>query len=155
MTLDTPNLVPPAVQFTILDKDPVPGFRARVKRAQSYLRKRLEGAKDEAEKKQQRSIQMTVHWNLGFKVVTGDKVELLTSSPGVSHSIAANGPDGKKWIVTKIVHLKRKPVCWCLPIEVKLGEKTQVTLAEDNIFGLEAVFDGPYESLARRNRRGF
>jgi len=141
LTLDTPNLVPPAVQWTILDKDPVPGFRARVKRAQSYHRKRLERAKDEAEKKQERSIQMTVDWNLGFKVVTGDKVYLLASSPGVSHSITSNGPDGRKWIVTKIVQIKRKPVCWCLPIEVKMGKTNQVTLTEDNIFGLEAVFD--------------
>ena len=141
LTLDTPNLVPPAVQWTILDKDPVPGFRTRVKKMQPYYRKQLEGAKDEAEKKQKRSIQMTGAWNRGFKVVTGDKVYLLTSAPGVSHSIASDPPDGKKWIVTKIVWIKRKPVCWCLPIEVKTGEKLQVSLTEDNIFGLEAAFD--------------
>jgi hypothetical protein len=47
LKLDTPNLVPPAVQWTLLDKDPVPGFGARVKKMQGY-KKQLERVDDEA-----------------------------------------------------------------------------------------------------------
>ena len=85
LKLDTPNLVPPALQWTVLDKDPVPGFSARLKRSQTYYRKRHEWAGDEAKKELIRSSQMTVSWNLGFREVTGDKVYLPTSASGVSH----------------------------------------------------------------------
>ena len=34
----------------------------------------------------------------------------------------SNSPTGKKWIVTKIVVLDGKPICWCIPVEVKIGE---------------------------------
>ena len=50
MKLETPNLVPPAVQCTVLDKDPVPGFGARVKGMQAHYKKQLERADDEAKK---------------------------------------------------------------------------------------------------------
>ena len=55
MILDTPNLVPPAVQFTVLDKDPVPGFGARVKGLQGYYKKQLERVEDKAKRELIRS----------------------------------------------------------------------------------------------------
>jgi len=140
LNLDTTNLVPPAVQWTILDKDPVPGFRARLKKMQAHHRKWLERADDEAKKELIRSSQMTAIWDLGFKDVTGDKVYLLTSAPGVSHNLSSNGPDGKKWIVTKVVRIKGQPVCWCIPTEVKTGNQIEVTLSEKTVFPLEAVY---------------
>ncbi|MCI0492015.1 MAG: hypothetical protein L0Z07_03660 [Planctomycetes bacterium] len=108
---------------------------------QGSLQKRLERANDEAAREQIRSSQMTVNWDLGFKEVTGYEVNLLTSVPGVSTIISSNGPDGKKWIVTKIVQIKGKPVCWCIPAEVKTGNQIEVTLTEKTVFGLEAVHD--------------
>ncbi len=140
LNLDTTNLVPPAVQWTVLDKDPVPGFRARLKKAQAYHRKWLEQAGDEANNEAICSAQMTTSWDLGFKDVTGDKVYLLTTAPGVSHSFSSNGPDGRKWIVTKIVRIKGKPVCWCIPTDVKTGKQIEVTFGEKNVFPLEAVY---------------
>ncbi|MFV1981251.1 MAG: hypothetical protein ACC655_08875 [Rhodothermia bacterium] len=141
LNLDTPNLVPPAVQWTILDKDPVPGFRARLKKMRAYYQKQLERADNEAKKEVIRSSQMIVSWNLGFKAVTGNEVYLLTSAPGVSHSLSSNNPDGKKWIATKIVRITGKPVCWCIPVKVKIGERTQVSLTEENMFDWELAFD--------------
>ena len=85
LKLETPNLVPPAVQWTVLDKDPVPGFGARLKGMQAHFKKQLERVDDEAKKTLLRSSQMTVGWDLGFKEVTGDQVNLLISAPGVSH----------------------------------------------------------------------
>jgi hypothetical protein len=140
LKLDTPNLVPPAVQWTLLDKDPVPGFGARVKKMQGY-KKQLERVDDEARKELFRSSQMTVCWDLGFKEVTGDQVNLLISAPGVYEGVSSNAPSGKKWFVTKIVRIKGKPVCWCIPVTVETGKETQVTLTENNMFDLESAFD--------------
>ena len=39
------------------------------------------------------------------------------------------------------MRIKGKPVCWCLPVEVKPGEPIKVTLTEDNVFDLGAAVD--------------
>ncbi len=141
LNLDTPNLVPPAVQWAVFDKDPLPGFRARVKRMKGYHTEQLERAGDDANKELARSSQMTVSWDLGFKEVTGDKVYLLTSAPDVSHGFSSNTPAGKKWIATKIVQIKGKPVCWYIPVTVETGKEIRIMFTEDNMFDLESAFD--------------
>jgi hypothetical protein len=69
INLETPNLVPPAVQWTVVDKDPIPGFEARVKSMQSHYGRQSERAKNGAEREIARLSQMTVSWDLGFKEV--------------------------------------------------------------------------------------
>jgi hypothetical protein len=139
LNLDAPNLVPPVVQFAIFDEDPVPGFRARLKKMQTYLQEQLLRTENKAKKELARSSLMSVNWDLGFKRVTGDKLYLLKSAPFTS--MTSNSPAGKKWIVTKTVRIKGKPVCWCMTAEVKMGEQTEVIFTEDNVFGLEDVLD--------------
>ena len=141
LSLNAPNLVPPAVQWAVLDKDPVPAFRDRIKMMQGFIETRPGPTENEAQKELKRSAQMTVAWDTGFREVTGDQLYLLTGTPGDSHGFASNRSAGIKWIVTKIVRIKGKPVCWCLPVEVKPGEPIKVTLTEDNVFDLEAVFN--------------
>jgi hypothetical protein len=141
INLEAPILKPPAVQWTVLDKDPVPDFRARVKNMKARYSEQLERAEDDDEREIARSAMMTVSWDLGFKEVTGDQVYLLTKARGVSHSLASNDPDGKKWIVTKIVQIKGKPVCWCIPVTVQTGERFRIVLTKDNMFDLGSEFD--------------
>lgn len=141
--LDAPSLVPPAVQFALLDKDPAAEFQARVKTMQAFYRKRFDAAANDPQKELARKAAMKVHWDSGFKAVTGDSVYLLTSAPGASHghAISGNTRGGKKWIATKIVYVKGNPVCWCLPVELKTGGEINVTLSESNMFDLSAAFD--------------
>lgn len=139
--LDMPDLIPPAVQWSVLDEDPVPGFKERVEKMATFNRKRLQDATDPERAKMIRQSQMEVAWDLGFKSVTGDNIYLLTSAAGVSHSFSSNAPAGKKWIVTKTVNVKGESVCWCLPVETEIGKGIEVTLAGDNAFDLAATFD--------------
>lgn len=141
MNLETRNLNPPAVQWTVLDKDPIPGFYDRVKRMKGYYIERLAQAEDDTDKELNRSSQMTVSWDLGFEEVTGDKVYLLTRARKNSQGYSSNAPDGKKWIVTKVVQIKGKPVCWCIPVTVETGKEIIIKLTGDNIFDLESAFD--------------
>ena len=83
INLDAPNLIPPAVQWTVVDKDPIPGFGTKVKRMSGYRKEQLQRADDEAAKERIRSSDITVSWDLGFKEVTGDKVYLLVTAPDV------------------------------------------------------------------------
>ena len=142
LSLNAPGLEPPAVQWAILDHDPLPGFKARVQKLGSVYRRQLEKAGGPP-RDIIRSVEMRNGWDSGFKEVTGDELYLLTSAPGVpgSHNFSANTPDGRKWIVTKTVRIGGKPVCWCVPVEVKKGERVRVSLTDGNRFDLGAAFD--------------
>jgi hypothetical protein len=141
--LDAPSLSPQAVQWALLDEDPVPAFHASVKRMQDFNRQQLDRAAGDPQKEIARNAAMAVPWDLGFKVVTGDHLHLLTSMPGASHATALTSslPGGKKWIATKTVSVNGKPVCWCVPVEVKTGDEINLTLSESNRFDLGAAFD--------------
>jgi hypothetical protein len=141
INLDAPNLLPPAVQYAVIDKDPLIAFNAHVKRMHAYYRDRIEEAENDDLKQVHRTSGMTVAWDSGFRSVTGDRLYLLIAATFTSHSMSSNGPDGKKWVVTKTVQIKGKPVCWCLPVEVKNGKSISVTLTERNAFDLDAAYD--------------
>jgi hypothetical protein len=138
--LDAPGLMPPAVQIAVLDKDPLPGFRARLttETALSLHRQQIARAKNESEKERHCSMEMSAYWDMGFKEVTGDHLYLLTSANIFDFS--SRRPDGKHWIATKIVNIKGRPACWCLPIEVRKGKRGEVALTEANLFDLSAAF---------------
>ena len=78
--LDMPSLEPPAVQFAVLDNDPVPAYAAQVKKKKSYSLQELAKADNDARKRQRRDGLMAVWWDIGFREVTADNLWLLTSS---------------------------------------------------------------------------
>ena len=146
MSLQAPGLATPAVQWAIFDKDPVPGFKARTKKMQWIYREQLRRAESEAAREEIRKGWMTLQWDSAFKEIPGDRLDLLTSDS--HHPIESNGPDGKKWIATKVVMAKGKPMCWCIPVEVKYGEEIQVTLTDKNVFDLGSAFDSTLQEAA-------
>jgi len=148
LELDTPNLDPPVVQYAILDKDPVPGFKARGPRQRTFYQRQLELRAGDLRLKQAMLRYVTANWNLGFRAVTGADLHLLVSSQFRSHSIGPNPPDGKIWVVTKTVQIDGKPTCWCIPVEVKKGKEVAVTLSESNTFDLEGTFQSAMEEGA-------
>ena len=129
LTLRVPGAAYFEVPYAIFDEDPIPGFKASVKKA-GRLFKEAVGADE-------RRVAMAAAWSTVFRKITGDQLNQLPS--GGSVFCSSNGPDGKKWIVTKLVQIKGKPVCWCIPVEVKTGKETSVTLTEDNVFDLGSV----------------
>lgn len=141
LNLNAPTLVPPAVQFAVFDEDPVPGFRNRVKARREYNQKSIEEAKEAGKERIAHSVAMRRAWDSGFEAVTGDDVSLLVSAPSIFQGISSSGPDGRKWIVTKTVQIEKEPVCWYLPVDVKVGKETKVTLSEKNMFDLESAFE--------------
>ncbi len=135
--LDMPELEPHAVQYAILDEDPIPRFEKRVQIVKDFYRKNMEEAKDEKERQMWFHSGMRVSWNDCFEVVTGAMLFLLTDDAGYS----TTGPAGKKWIATKVVHIEGKPICWLIPVEVEVGDEIEVVLNKDNIFDLAGLFE--------------
>jgi beta-lactamase regulating signal transducer with metallopeptidase domain len=146
MHLEASKQLPSAVQWAIYDQDPVPAFKARFKKLRGIYQEQLRGAATEAAREDKRKGWMAVQWDWGFKEIPGDRLYLLTSDD--PHPFESNGLDGKKWIVTKARKTKGKLVCWCLPVAVKYGEETKVTLTEKNDFDLGAAVDSAMRDTA-------
>jgi hypothetical protein len=144
LELDIPDLKPQAVQYTVLDKDPVPKYAEQVKKMRDFHRQQLNAADTEAAKAPIRNMLMMVEWDRGFKDVTGDNLWLLTRHPGkqvAANVLSSNSPGGKKWVVTKTVFFNEKPVCWCIPVELKIGKHVVVKLNKGNTFDLQTAYD--------------
>lgn len=146
MNLQAPGLATPAVQWAIFDTDPVSGFKTRTKNMQWIYREQLRRAESDTAREEFRKSWMTLQWHSAFKEIPGDRLDLLTSDG--PHPIWSNGPDGKKWIATKVVTAKGKPMCWCIPVELKYGEEIQVALTDKNVFDLGSAFDSTLQEAA-------
>ena len=131
-----------AVQYAVFDTDPVAAFKAEINKPgmRTYFRQRLERAESKRQRESERFSQMKFYWNAVFRGVTGDQLDLLTSGPH-SHILSNNRVNDKQWIATKCAAVDGKPVCWCIPVEVKKGEQIAVNLTVGNIFDLGAAFD--------------
>jgi hypothetical protein len=146
MSLQASKRLPSAVQWAIFDHDPVPAFVARIKELRWLYREQLRAAKNEAAREEIRKGWITVQWDSGFKEIRGDRLYLLQSDQ--PHPLTSNGPDGKKWIVTKVRMTKGKPVCWCMPVDLKYGEEIKVTLTDKNVFDLGSAADRALRAAA-------
>lgn len=134
--LDHPKLVPPVVQFAVMDKDPAPGFRARANLLRQRFQKQLAEVTIAEHRAQRRSAQLIGLWNYGFRDVSGDQVGLLASDAPCQ--VCSNGSGGKRWIVTKGVEVEGRVVCWCLAVEVWPGKTIELSLTNKNTFDLSS-----------------
>ena len=141
LSLDSPDLPVPAVQWAIFNEDPVPEFKDRIRRYRGGYEKQIKGSKNERRMREIRSARITVDWDRGFRKVSGDKVYMLTGEPLHSQGYSSDSADGPKWIVTKAVSTGGMPICWCLPVEVHRGETIQLELTEKNRFYLLASYE--------------
>jgi hypothetical protein len=138
LNLRVPDSAPFEVSYAIFDEDPAPAFKASVKKWQANIRKG-DRPENEALKGEQRQAAMAASWDGIFRKIPGNRLYQLKSSR--SPVLSSNAPDGKKWLVTKVVEFKGKPVCWNLPVEVKTGKDIKLTLTTDNAFDLGSAFD--------------
>jgi hypothetical protein len=138
LQLNMPNLEPAAIQWAILEEDPIPGYRQRLEVVRDAYKKLLVEAAKEDKQIIKRS-QMRAAWDSGFRQVTGDRVYLLTGKPG--HSFSSNGDAGMKWIVTKVIYVDEEAVCWVIPIDVEIGKSVDIEFSNDNVFDLTEIYN--------------
>jgi hypothetical protein len=129
------------VQFATFDEDPIPAFYAKVKRTRRIREKLSQPSSDSLQE-----AAIIVSWNAGFKKITGDQVGVLRNGEPHPAGGMSSGTAAKRWVVTKAVRINGKPVCWCLPIELKpvdpkAREKESVDLNEKTMIDLHALFD--------------
>ena len=140
LKLDMPGLSPAAAIWTIFDKDPIPDFKERVKRVKELFTQDIESTAGEEEISIMTNAQIRVTWNAVFREVTGDRVYLLSGLPGTAQSFSSDTKPGLKWIVTKVVFVEGKPVCWAVPVEVKSDTMVDVVFDKDSVIDLVTIF---------------
>lgn len=136
-----------AVQFAVLDSDPVEQFKKSLLQNRERFRKELEAERDTSRRELTKRAHMTATWDGLFRAITGDHVYLLAPDNSASKElmatvtlISSNTPAGRKWFTTKVGHIKNSPVCWCIPQDVSVGKSTQVTLEKNNMLNLQAIY---------------
>ncbi len=105
---DVTDLYSPGIQYSFISENPIPIFKANFE---------SDSTSDDL------PIKLAASWNLIFKKVTGDKVELLPSKTKDQLTIGSNISWGKKWFITKTVSKTNgATLCWCIPIQVQIGQ---------------------------------
>ena len=137
--LDFPNLHPPAVQFAIFERDPVPAFRNQVSRKRDLYLQLLAQGKSEFGNARAKGGQMEVSWDFGFRDTPGNEVYLLTS--GSRKLMGSNSPAGKRWVVTKAVTSGDRVLCWSIPFEADPHRSAVITLTEKNALDISPIYD--------------
>lgn len=147
LELDMPALDPQAVQFAILDDDPLPNFQAQIRKTREFVLMHLSTVTPEEDMELFRNSQAQEKWNSIFRTVQADRLLLLTRRPGphpgiffVPWGLSPTLPVKTKWLVTK-VNIQGKPVCWYLPLTVETDERIHVVLNAENAFDLRAAYD--------------
>jgi|WetSurMetagenome_2_1015567.scaffolds.fasta_scaffold637024_1 hypothetical protein len=150
-TLDMPELSPPAVMFSIHDSDPLVKFKAALVRLSDAMVHQKLGDLPHVTPSMMKQLTLRSAWDSVFHDVPGDRMGLLSQNPGLSPSgnqgeaivhavvIMSTEHGGKKWVVTRATEFHGKSVCWCVPVDVEKGMRSEVVLTSANMTTLESV----------------
>ena len=144
--LNVPELNPKAVQFAVLDSDPVGQFKKKLLQNRERFRKEIEAEKEPLPRELLKKAQMTATWNSLFRAVHGDQVYLLAPESNPKESltrgtlVSSNSPPGRKWFTTKVEYLENALTCWCVPTDVSVGKSAEIELAKNNRFNIQRTY---------------
>ncbi len=127
---------PPAVQWAAFVEDPITMFGKELIRIHSFYHHLNNFSKDRTWKRNIRLAHLISCWDSIFRYVGGNEVYLATEVPGVTLLFSSINLLNKVWIATKAIMVFGEPVCWYLPIKVKVGVLNEIYLSEDNIIRL-------------------
>lgn len=150
-TLDMPELVPPAVLFSIQDEDPRPKYRNALAKLNEAREEGRLGHLPGVPPGTIKQWTLRSAWDSIFHDIPGDRVALLSQTPvpspasgeerALSHVvlIKSSDPPGKKWLVTRAIDHRGKAMCWCIPVDVERGNRAEVVLNAENITALDTL----------------
>ncbi len=146
-TLNVPELEPAAVQFAVLESDPLEDYRKLLIKSRVQFRKEIEEERDASKREIHKRVQMSVTWDGLFRDTHGDQVYLLTPSRSKANEsrvrktiVSSNSPQKRRWLTTKVADLGDRPVCWSIPLDTAIGKSIEVELQEENLFDLRKEY---------------
>ncbi len=162
--MELPHLEPPLVLWTLLQSDPLPGFRERLSR-NSVPDFSGVFAPFPTNQFTPRQGYLVGTWDLAFREVTGDRVYQLVDDRKVAETppgpdgehgaivsatftaVSSNEPAGARWFVTKAVLHNGHALVWNIRVETEIGRMAKVILTSGNALDLEQE----YQSSGRRD----
>jgi hypothetical protein len=143
LNLHLPALKPQAIQFTIVEFDPVKQFVKDVDL--DYYKETQQAAKSKEEKEQERINFLYAFWDLLFNKVDGYNVFLLTNK-GMTYVQTITNMDSlpaepSKWLFSKVLFIKNKPYVYVIQLQPYQGAKLNCKLDKTNLISLDELFD--------------
>jgi hypothetical protein len=139
LTFSLPDLNPEAIQWAVVDFDPIEKFIKDFNHG--YLEKVLQNAKSENERNQQILVSIEVGWNFLFRGVEGNNVFLLTNKGSGFSQVSDTKLAAKKWLVAKTFLIDGKPYCYAVPLNSENGANLQCRLDKTNMISLLDIFN--------------
>lgn len=125
-----------AVQFAIMDHDPVNGFREDCRR----LREKS-GDVGEQVSEGELSINdisiLSVAWDKQFMEIKGDEVYLLIKNEMCGFSSNTGGK--RYYLVTKTAVIGERPAAWVIPFDAVTGSEQDITLDDSSALDLDKI----------------
>lgn len=145
--LNARELDPAAVQFAVLESDPIEDYRKLLIKSGVQFRKEIEEERDVSKRELHKRVQMSVTWDGLFRAARGDQVYLLAPSKSKANEsrvrktiVSSSSPQGRRWLTTKVTNLGDRPVCWCIPVDATIGKSIEVELRKENLFDLQKEY---------------
>ncbi len=146
-SLNMPDLDPEAVQFAVLDFDPIDAYRKALTLDAEKIQKDIGEEKNTLQRGLRIRVHMTGAWDRLFNAVAGDQVHLLVPSTSKKYEsivrsfvVSSNSSPGRKWVATKVVYKEDEPLCWCIPVEAVIGTSVDVELQVGNLLDIKSLF---------------
>jgi len=136
LSLCMTEIDPPALLWAAFVEDPLTKFGKELIRLQSIYHHLNNLSKDRTGKRNIRLAHLISCWDSSFRYIGGDEVYLATEVPSVTSLFSLINPLDKIWIATKAIMVFGEPLCWCLPIKVKIGALNVINLSKDNVIRL-------------------
>lgn len=139
LTFGLPDLNPEAIQWAVVDFDPIEKFINDFNH--KYLEKVLENAKSENERNQQILVSIEVGWNFLFRGVEGNNVFLLTNIGSKFSQVSDTKLATKKWLIAKTFIIDGNPYCFAVPLNAENGANLQCKLDKSNKISLLDIYN--------------
>lgn len=142
VSLDVPELKPQALQYAIVDFDPIAQYKVKLKGRAQFLLNMFSKSTNEEEKQKRIKSSMNYYWDAIFDKIDGTQLYMM----GDKTSFSSNEQIQRKWFITKITKLNENSICWCIPFYPVAGYDTSITLTKDNLCDLTEAF---YEVMGK------
>lgn len=137
VSLDVPELKPQALQYAVVDFDPIAQFKIKLRSRANFLWNMISKSATEEEKKKHIKFDINYYWGAIFEKIDGSHLYMM----GNKTSFSSYEQKPRKWFITKTTQLNENPICWCILLNPVIGNDTSITLTKENLCDLTDAFN--------------
>lgn len=132
----------PIIAYALFNEDPLKIFKNNVYHLREYFEKSIENETKQGKAKIFISSCLMGAWDNMFKLVSGDKIQLITNKGGIA-GLGSDIPQGMEktiYLATKsFVGYGQDLIVWYFPLKVKAGDNIDLVLTDENMFNYQSL----------------